>query len=264
LKKVILFITLLVPLLAGCGANVYMENFVPEETDATARSFIRSVKLGDYAAAEKVLNPEFVTDGLRDQLGAVTEELSGGEITSIELVKFNNTYRVPDIRDVRRSYLYYQVEVDGAFHRVFAVVDSLRSGDTVVQAFYSEPLQASLEEMNAFTLTGKGFKHYLMVLVALVEAAFILFTAYLCFNTAVERRYSWLVLILFGVGSLSLNWTTGALDWNWFTAVFLGAGFLPDGLHGPWTVSVSIPFGAIFFYLKHGRAAEGLEKATEG
>lgn len=259
-----MFLVLLVPLLAGCGANVYMENFVPEETDAVARDFIKSVKRGDYAAAEKVLNPEFVTEGLRNQLGTITEELSGGDITSIKLVKFNNTYRVPDIRDVRRSYLYYQVEVDGVFHMVFAVVDNLRSGEKMVQAFYSEPLPSSMDEMNAFTLSGKGFKHYLMLLVALVEAAFILFTAYLCLNTAVERRYSWLVLILFGVGSLSLNWTTGALDWNWFTAVFLGAGFLPDGLHGPWTVSVSIPFGAIFFYLKHGRAAEGLEKEAEG
>jgi hypothetical protein len=64
------------------------------------------------------------------------------------------------------------------------------------------------------------------------------------------KRWLWLGLTVVGVGKLAVNWTTGLA---FLTPIFVS--FPPAGatapLYGPWTVYVSVPFGAIAYLLFH-------------
>ena len=63
------------------------------------------------------------------------------------------------------------------------------------------------------------------------------------------RKWPWVLFILFGIGSLAVNWTTGetqvsALALRLFSISISGA------LYGPWVLAVSFPLGALVFLFR--------------
>ena len=61
-------------------------------------------------------------------------------------------------------------------------------------------------------------------------------------------RWPWLLFMLFGIGSLSINWTTGETQFSALT-LRLFAASVDQIRYGPWIVSVSFPLGALAFLL---------------
>ncbi|MFQ5465188.1 MAG: hypothetical protein ACE5EI_04595 [Thermodesulfobacteriota bacterium] len=252
--------------LAGCNASVYTERFVPREADGVARKFIRDLVDGDFAGAEAAVFHEFVTPELDGQLRDVHDRLSASEVVSVRLVKYNNIYKHAFTHEIVRSFLFYEVKARDGWFEVQTVVDN-DSGARSVYGFFIEPASASLADINAFTLRGKSLRQYTILLLAVAVPLFIIYVFILCLRSRTDRKKSWLVVILLGVGSLTVNWTTGAPDWGIMSVSFLGIEPLRDGLDGPWMISVAMPIGAILFYLRWRRflpAARGQGGAGEG
>jgi len=76
----------------------------------------------------------------------------------------------------------------------------------------------------------------------------------------------WGLFILFGIGKVAVNWTTGQWEASPL-ALQLFSASAGASLNGPWVFAVSLPLGAIVFLLRRQsiqaafakRAAESLE-----
>jgi len=60
----------------------------------------------------------------------------------------------------------------------------------------------------------------------------------------------WIIFILFGFVTFSLNWTTGEFEIQLISIKLFGVGIIKLGIIAPWIVSFSIPIGAIIFWIK--------------
>jgi hypothetical protein len=129
------------------------------------------------------------------------------------------------------------------------MMEKMGSTRTVERVTFT-PLPEPLEEINAFTLEGKGLSQYTVMLFALFVVALTAYAFVQCIRTkALKRRWAWLILILIGVCRITVNWTTGEC---FFTP--LAFHVIPSSAFctafGPWIVSVSFPIGAIAFLLR--------------
>lgn len=100
-----------------------------------------------------------------------------------------------------------------------------------------------------FRLSDKGFPQYAVLLMAIFFPVFSLYVLVLCIRSKIGlRKWLWAVFILIGVSRLGVNWATGQPNFQLFAIQLFSAAASAE-TYGPWTVSVSIPLGAILFLL---------------
>ena len=170
--------------------------------------------------------------------------LNKGEPIAIELVGVN----IRRINGIKRYYLSYQLQFQNTLLLAnFTVVEM--SGSNQIFSYHVSTLSKSLEEINAFTFSGKSFRHYIVLLVAAGTPIFIIYTIVLCVRTKMKRKWLWIIFMLFGVGNYSLYWTSGNMVFQPFTIMLFSAGFSKSGFYGPWIFTISVPIGALVFIL---------------
>lgn len=86
---------------------------------------------------------------------------------------------------------------------------------------------------------------------------FILVTLVACIRTKMRRRkWRWILFVLVGGVSLSLNWTTGEIGFSPLSVRLLGASAMTTSAYSPWIVSISFPLGAAMFWLKRRKSMQ--------
>ena len=144
-----------------------------------------------------------------------------------------------------------------------AVVSTTADGAFLLKGLRVQPMQDSLERLNAFRLRGKSIAHYAVLALAPAVALFILTVLVVCIRTKIPRRkWLWVLFILFGLGKLQLNWTTGQTALRPISFQLMGAGAAAAGPYAPWILSVSFPLGAVVF-LARRRTWNGPEGRAE-
>jgi LytS/YehU family sensor histidine kinase len=108
----------------------------------------------------------------------------------------------------------------------------------------------SLEEHHRFRLAGKSAVHYVVLALAIVFPLLTLYALVACVRTKMSwQKWPWMLFILFGIGSFSINWTTGETQFSALTLRLFGASAAAV-LYGPWILSVSFPLGALVFLFR--------------
>jgi hypothetical protein len=126
-------------------------------------------------------------------------------------------------------------------------------GKLRLNGFNIELLAAPVERINAFTFNGKGLINYLVICLAVIGPLLKVYALVRCLLARpLKWKLVWLAFILFGIGTFSVNWTTGDSHVAFLTFDFIGASIVRAG-YGPWIVSVSLPLGALVFLLRPGR-----------
>ncbi len=247
-KKYILMLLILGLFMVGCGANVFIEKYVPADADKFIRSYIDKLRGGEIEAALAELDPKTTTVGTVGALEEMAATLSQGELLSVKLVKFRN---VPSyFTGTRRSSLTYHVELSESWLHLTTVVDRAKDGSLSIYGLLVKHLAGSPAKINTFDLSGKPLRHYLVLLFAAIVHIFIIYTAILCARTRMHRKWRWFVLVLIGSGNFMFDWTTGLWGFRLISAWFLGGVVWRDGLNGPWIVYISMPLAAIFFHMR--------------
>jgi hypothetical protein len=112
------------------------------------------------------------------------------------------------------------------------------------------PQSGSLEQRNEFTLGGKSIVEYLVLGFSLVLPLFTLAMLVICIRTRLKgRKWPWILFVICGFGRFAVNWTTGQWDFSPLYVQLFSAGAYATR-YGPWTISISIPVGAIIFLLR--------------
>jgi hypothetical protein len=130
---------------------------------------------------------------------------------------------------------------------LFSVAVRRHGGEPVITAFQWEPTSQPLAAANAFTFSGKTPTHYLYLSLAIL--AFLTCVTGAVFAGVQRLGVPWILISLIGLGSFSINWTTGATGFSIVSFHILGAGYVRSGTVAPWVVTWSIPLGTILMLI---------------
>lgn len=222
---------------------------LPKDADKFGRYYLDMLMEKEYSKSYDILSKEAKDQGTiekhKEIIDIISKEL--GKYTSIKIVGYN-------IFEVSKQHITYNLTYELQYPDKWALF-SIRfvkvKNEFIVEAYNISPLKESLEDMNKFTFKGKGFIHYLFLIFMIAEVLFTIYALVLCIKTVMKKKVVWLLFILCGIVSISLNWSTSAINIQFLSIQFLlGVGFFKSGPYAPWILTFSIPLGAILFLVR--------------
>jgi len=134
---------------------------------------------------------------------------------------------------------------------LFQVTISNGSGHYAISDLAVRPETMPIESMSQFTLRGKGWLNYAILLMALLSTGFTIYTLVLCIRTPIKKRkWLWIILTILGIGEFGIEWSSGEF-WHKIFYIILPSGFGFE-IDGPF-MYFSMPAGAILFLLLRSR-----------
>jgi hypothetical protein len=236
---------LAVAIVAGCDQASILSTLTPPEAEASAKKYVDLLRTSAFAQIETDMDPSIRGPDLRDTLAKMAELVPAGQPASTKVVGVN-VFTGPNASTTNITLEYEYPSKWLLFN-----VATKKEGDIVtIVGFHVNPIPDSLENLNRFTLSDKTLPQYLMLACMVVVPLFTLYVLVLCVRTRFTRRkWPWILFIICGLGKLTMNWTSG--EWQLMPVAFQLFGVaVAAPSYGPWTLSVSLPVGALAFFLR--------------
>ena len=249
---------LFLAVLSGCNQAALMKIVVPQEDEAITRRYVDDLRQNRLDQIERDMDPVLKDSSLHGTLASMAAMFPAAEPVSTKVVGFRSFFGNGRGAEITLEYEFPQkwLLAEVVTHRNGAV--------TTIVGFHITPMADSLENLNRFTLVGKGTSQYAILSLAVLAPLFSLFAFIVCIKTTMgKKKWLWLIFILLGIGKLVVNWTTGEM---FFTPVAIQ--LPPAGanaqLYGPWLVYVSMPLGAIIFLMMRKRLVRTIQQIQQG
>jgi hypothetical protein len=244
-------------LLASCSQQELMQKLASPIEQATARAYIDQLRSRDFAGIEKAADTTIAGPALDATLEKMADLIPSEAPVAVKLVGAQRSV----MSGVTTLNLTFEYQFPGRWV-VANVATKSKEGTTTIVGFHVHPESSSLESANRFTLSGKSALQYVVLGAAIVATIFTLVVLVVCIKTKMKRRkWLWILFILFGIGKLSVNWTTGQWAFMALAAQLFSASAAAMPAYSPWMVSVSLPLGAILF-LVNRRRLQAVDDAT--
>jgi hypothetical protein len=232
--------------IVGCSQDALLQKFVSVEDQATAQQYVDYLRARQFAAIEAAADPSINSPGLRGMLEQMERLIPDEEPTSSKLVGAQ-TMRGPDGTSKNLTFEY---QFGDRWLLLNVATYQKDEQPLTLVGLHVYPQAQSLEEQNRFSLAGKTPSQYLMLVLAILFSLFTLYALIRCAGTKmIARKWLWIVFILFGVGKVAINWTTGELAVMPLAVQLFSVSALSDS-YGPWELAVSLPLGAIVFFFR--------------
>ncbi len=200
----------------------------------------------NYSSVESQLDPGINTASTHSQLERMADVFPVGKPAKTHVVGVNTS--------TVNGTITYSLTVESEYPSTWPLANVVlrkESGHWVILGMHVYPRTQSLETENRFTFTGKTAVHYVVFGLATAIPIFVVLTFIACVRTPLaKRKWLWLLFVAVGIGQLSFNWTNGASSIQPISFVALGSGFFRAGPYAPIILNVSVPVGAIIFWLK--------------
>lgn len=245
-----IFFALVFPaiVLCGCDQKKLLESLVPKEDISVAQHYIELLRTRDFQAIKNDLAPPLLNDpSLDESIAQAASFLPEDEPLSSRVVGFHVGMSAEGTdRHVAQEYRFPDRWILAS-----VTTRTSPSGLTVI-GLEVNVLPDSLENINRFTFSNKPPVCYAVLPFLLLIPILIFYSLVKCVLDKPKRRWLWVLFIIFGIGSLSVNWTTTELSFNPLSFLLFGAGFSSE-LYGPWVFSISLPVGAVVYLLYRRR-----------
>lgn len=228
---------------SACDSRSLFNMFVPQEQARQAESYFSDIQNGNFANIRKNMDPQYLNEGFEPALAKVASFFPHEKPKSVKLVG-TNTFTTSGATTYNLTFEYEFP------HRwlVASMILETKSGVTHIEGVHVTPISDSLENINAFRLTGKPPVDYAILGLTVFVALFTALTALVAlFSYIPKRKWLWVIFILLGFGQLSLNWTTGQVAYNLLAFQLFGATYAQQ-FFGPVIISFGFPLGAILFW----------------
>jgi len=234
--------------LCGCSGQSMLDRIAPETTREAKTNF-DYLRHGQFNLIEPSMDASIDRSTLHDKLQEMANVIPAGEPISVKTVgahAFWDSRKGTDTKvDLEYQFPNKWVLVEMAVHT--------QDGKSAITNFYVQRDAVSLEDANRFTLFGKQPVQYVILGAAIGSLALMIYALVLCIRTPMEKRkWLWIILVFVGVAKVGVDWTTGETFYRVFY-VFVPAATAGKELYGPWSISLSIPLGAILFLLLRDR-----------
>ena len=245
-------IFLMLALVVGCDQKELVRRFTPPVDDQMARQFLEDVRLGQLDKALPLVDPKLRdADGQRG-LRELSDLLRSDEEKSVEIIGANTFISYSSEGKQTTVTLSYQLELStGWFAGTVVILDKGETRAIASARFNRVPM--SLKVLNRFTFHDKTSVHYLFLLLCVTIPVFVVTTLVICARSKIRKKWLWIIFILVGFVSFTLNWTTGHVNLQIINFQLLGASAFKLGLYAPWMLSFAIPVGAIVFLMVRER-----------
>jgi hypothetical protein len=228
--------------LAACSLRV------DPAADQQGRAVFAAVRRGDWRAVEPQLSPMLAGDPQRRaRLEQIRAFVPVEAPTAVKVVNWQRTGRwtAAQGRSATTSVTYLYAYP----HRqlmVNIVFDRSRGAPTIA-GIHVLPVDPRAAAANRFAAPGKSAAQYGFLLACVLSPLLMLAAAVAAAITRqLPVRWLWALLAFVGVGTLWMNWTTGALNVVPVAVNLLGAGVtqsLPPLT--PWILRMTLPVGAV-------------------
>jgi hypothetical protein len=231
-------------LLTGCDRQQVMRWFAPQDEAAIGQHYLDEIRAGNYGAVEKDLDAVLQTAQATAVFDGVSTFLYKDETP--KSVKLVTNDAIP--KDGATIYnLGYEYEFNEGWRLVELVLTKTGSV-TKISGLHTYALSDSLEDAYAFNFHNKAPRHYWFLAAMALVALFTFATAMACWRMPMRGKWFWLIFILLGFGEITLNWTNGAIYYDFVAVELFGVGFARD-LMGAVTLQLGAPIGAICFWI---------------
>jgi hypothetical protein len=237
-------------LLCGCSQEDLLQKFSSPADQATAKDYINKLQAHDFDEIEKAADDSIRSSSLHETLVNMAGLLPAGDPTSTKLVGARRL-DTPDATIVNTTFEY---NFGGKWFLINVAEKAKGSVKTIV-GFHVSPETQPLELQNRFTLYERSLAAYTVLALAISAMLLTFYALVACVRTRMPgRKWLWILFIIIGIGKFSFNWTTGHWDISpLFVQLFSASAFAP--LNGPWTISASVPLGAILFLVRRKKLA---------
>ena len=242
----ILASVLLITISTLVSADISNDPLVPKTESAFAKNFLERAQAKDFTFVKEQLDASLIGNVNETSIAEFAKYFPTGKLLSTDLIGS----QVNVINDAWQGNFTYEYHFENGWALANAVVNR-KDNKLSVMGFNVYPTKASQKEINKFSLIDKSILHYLTLLSAILVPIFILITLVVCIKTPIPRRkWLWIIFILGGISTFSINWTTGEYGFNLIQYQLLGSGIFSAGEYAPWIIVVGLPLGAILFWFK--------------
>ena len=222
-----------------------MKSFGSSADEMVAAQYMDLLRDHRHAQIEKDVDPSLRKANLHDVPVAMAAVIPAQPPLSMKIVGAN-VFKSPSVCKTNYTFEYQYPDR----WLLISVATQKKDGMFTLVGFSAYQLKGSLEHMNRFTVAGKSPLQYLVLAAAVLIPLFCVYALVLCAVTPMPRRkWLWIIFILLGVSSFSVNCTTGQWGFKPLSFLLLGPG-CSRPLYGAWMISVSVPLGAIWFLLR--------------
>jgi hypothetical protein len=231
----------------ACDQRAMIDKLTPHPAAEIGRSVIDEWRTGKIDELRPMLSRELDNPDTLAKLRSLSAGLPSGTPASVKVVGAYANERWGSGKARQTTYnLSYEYQFD---HRwLLANVVLVNMGDrTEIVGMRAEAHDQSLEQINAFSLAGKGPLQWLFLLGVIAMPLFCLFALVTCLRTPMRRHKVWWALFtLVGVVTVSMNWSTGDVGFTLISFRLFSASGMAQ-LYGPWQLALSFPLGAVWF-----------------
>lgn len=239
-------ILLMVALLSGCGQESMMNALAPPADRQVATRYIDLLRHHQFDQIQKDLDPTIKTADVNAELFRMAAAFPAGDPVSVKLVGANSFHS----SSIDKMNMSFEYQFPDRWLLVSVATRAASGGVRMVDGLHVNELSDSLENINRFTLGGRGVSQYATIMLLVIAMLFTLYALVACIRTRIaKRKWLWIIFILVGFGKLSVNWTTGHLGYMPATIQLFSASAISQ-LYGPWIISVSFPLGAVWFLMR--------------
>ncbi|UTC75133.1 hypothetical protein E4O03_13320 [Treponema sp. OMZ 792] len=256
LKNLLLLLSLF-PVFS-CSYNNIVSIIAPHEEIEIAKEYISKFKEKDFNFIY-----ENSDENIKKQL---TQETFNNIETLIPNSKVSNIIMLGSHKKILNEQTYYEFLFEYEYQNKEFRIISLnfkKENTLILQGFRITAAPDSQKNINKFTLKDKTWKHITILLLAILMPLYSIFIFVLCIKTPkFKKKVLWCILILFGIFSVSINWTTGSINLSFFAIYFLSASAMAASPYAAWNISFSIPLFAILFLFKRKKLIKNNQVQT--
>lgn len=257
-----LFLTLtslvFIMLIAGCSQESMLKALTSPEDEKVAKDYIALLQQKKFDQIENDLDPAIKAKStdLHQTLLGMSDMIPAQNPSSVKLVRVS----VLNGTKQHKSDLTYEYQYPGQSILVRVAVQK-KDGVSTIIGFNVRKLSGAEEAGNTFGLSGKNALQYTVLSAAVIAPLFSLYALILCIRTKMRgKKWLWIIAILLGVGTFSVNWATGHWRFQLISVQLFSASALAPQ-YGTWIISVSLPLGAILFLLRRKKLSASVEPA---
>lgn len=233
-------------LVSACSYQDMAGELIPKEESQFAMDYLHKLHARDFEHVKKYLDPSIESQVTDENLIELAKYFPSGELLSTELIGS----QVNVVNSQWQGNFSFEYQFSGGWALANVVLKKSKDALSVI-GLNVYRTRASQKQLNKFNLSGKSAIHYLVLILAITAPLFILLTMYFCIITPIpKRKWLWVLFVLVGVGTISINWTTGQYAIQPLSIKLFSASAMSAGPFSPWIVSASIPLGAILFWFK--------------
>jgi len=225
-------------LLAACGMGR------DPKLDAEVRSVFDQLRHRQDAALAARLDPALRTPAAMQSVAALQRTIPAGEPTARKVVATTIVHSAD-----RRETVAALDEYDYADRSLLVATRMHRTPSTAwqVQAVQLQTATASDLAINALTLRGKPWWQVLFLVFALASPLLMVAAVVKVLRKpGLPGKWLWALVALGGLGTLSMNWTTGQIGWQLANLNLIGFGLARGpSAFSQWVISATLPVGAI-------------------